>query len=348
MMAAAQHPSPPLVIFSGKKTVRLDLASFHHEPYPYQLIIWQQGIERALLDALQKRGYSVERSTRLVRFDMDDAGVTAQVEVGSGHHNTIRATWIIGCDGGHSTVREMLGLKMEGKTLPQRYRIGEFDIDWNRSRDAMYQWWHKSGIASAIYIDFTKKWHVFVECHEPETEPPNLERMRELFRERTGDNALLRNPAWMSNLTFSQRMPERFIVDRAILAGDAAHVHTAAGGQGMNTGMQDALNLGWKLALTISGAASPALLQTYESERLPNARSVLRATLRYQRIQVPHGNIERLVAGAVFKAVVKIRPLGNALAKVTGMLDGQLQLQLAVTPKVQTRNARNLCGVAYS
>jgi hypothetical protein len=89
---------------------------------------------------------------------------------------------------------------MEGTTLPQRYWIGEFDIDWRRSRDTMYQWWHKTGMAVALYIDFTKKWHVFVECNEPEH-------------------------------------ASRFILQRAILAGDAAHVHTASGSASGSVGM---------------------------------------------------------------------------------------------------------------
>jgi hypothetical protein len=231
-----------MVILSGEKVVaRIDFASFHHEPYPYQLLIWQQRIERTLQDALQQCGHAVERSTRLLRFAMDKAVVTAQIEAG---------------------------------------------------------------------------------CHEPEGQSPNLERMRELFCERTGDTvAQLNNPAWMNAFAFSQRMPKRFIVERAILVGDAAHVHTGAGAQGMNTGIQDALNLGWKLALTVLSAASPVLLQTYESERMPNACNVLRTTLKYQWFQLPHGSFARLVAGAFFEAVVKIRPLGNAIAKLAGMLN---------------------------
>jgi 2-polyprenyl-6-methoxyphenol hydroxylase-like FAD-dependent oxidoreductase len=189
MLVAAQRPPPPMIVLSGMKTIaRLDLGSFHHEPSPYQLVIWQQRIEQVLNDALDHRGHCVERARHLVTFEMDSAGVVAQVEQATGNRNIIRAGWIVGCDGGRSTVRETLGLKMRGATIPNTFLLGEFDIDWKRSRDAMYEWWHKDGMASAIYIDFTKKWHVIIESAESESKSPSLDRMRALFRDRTGDD----------------------------------------------------------------------------------------------------------------------------------------------------------------
>jgi 2-polyprenyl-6-methoxyphenol hydroxylase-like FAD-dependent oxidoreductase len=323
MLAGAQHPQPPMSIFSGKKmAAHLDFAKFHHKPYPYQIVIWQQRIERILQTELEKRGHFVERSTRLLTFEMNSDGVTAHVDRGNGNQDIIRARWIVGCDGGHSTVHEALGLKMEGTTIPGKFLIGEFDLNWDRSRDTVYEWWHRDGVAFAIYIDFTKKWHVFIQCDENQSQPSDLERMQALFCERTGESdAKLSNPAWMGALIINQRMPNRFIVERAIIAGDAAHVHSPAGGQGMNTGMQDALNLGWKLALTVSGAASSTLLQTYESERVLNARNVLRSALKYQRFLMPRGTLAILLSSALFKAVMTIRPFGARIAHKVGMLD---------------------------
>jgi len=322
MLDAAQKPQPPLLYLSGQKTIaRVDFARFLHRPYPYQLVIWQQRIERVLEAELRQRGPRVERATRLISFEMDDDGVMAHVERNGRSSEVIRAGRIVGCDGGHSTVRKTLGLKMEGTTLPEHLWLGEFDIEWKRSRDTMYVWWHKDGLTSALYIDFTQKWHVIVECDKCKEEP-TLERMRALFSEQTGEiDARLKNPAWMGTLTINQRMPGHFMMVRAFLAGDAAHVHSAAGGQGMNIGMQDAMNLGWKLALTLSGAAASTLLQTYESERLPNAQHVLAATQRYQWLQIPHSIIGRLLAGTFTKAVMGIRPFGEAMARRIGMLN---------------------------
>jgi 4,5-epoxidase len=185
----------------------------------------------------------------------------------------------------------------------------------------MYEWWHSGGMAGAVFVDFTNKWHLSVESDKLPKGSPDLAQMQELFREYTGEpEAVLSNPSWIGALTINQRMPNKFMVDRTILAGDAAHVHSGAGGQGMNTSIQDALNLGWKLALVPSGRASSSLLQSYESERLPNARRVLRYTQRYHRIQLPRSALARWMAAAFFKAIQTIRPLGFAVAKKVGML----------------------------
>src|SRR5215467_3036528 len=322
ILDAAQRPQPPLMIMSGDKTVaRLDFSGFLHAPFPYQLVIWQQRIERALAAELEKRGHRVQRGVRLVSFEMDENGVTTLSEAGDGKRS-IRARWIAGCDGGHSTVREMLGLKMQGSTMPGGLWLGEFDLDWQRSRDTMYEWWHKDGMVVAIYVDFNEKWHVFVESIDAERAEPDLEELQAIFRQRTGEhNAVLSNPLWRGKLVVNQRMPDHFVVGRAVLAGDAAHVHSAAGGQGMNTGIQDALNLSWKLALAVAGAAAPGLLETYESERLPNARKVLRAAQTYHRLELPHGVFGRWAGGLVVKAIQSIRPFGAAALGRIGMLD---------------------------
>ncbi|HEY2473188.1 MAG TPA: FAD-dependent monooxygenase [Candidatus Cybelea sp.] len=337
MLAAAVNPQPPLVMFSGKKVVaRIDLGGFHHEPFPYQLIVWQQQVERVLAAALERREKTIERSIRLTTFEMDDDGVTAYVE-GGNESDTIRSRWIVGCDGGHSTVRERLGLKMRGKAVPGHYMLAEVDLDWPLSRDEFYEWWHKDGIATAGYIDFTGKWHVIAEC---ETEmPADLPTLQRLFRERSGYAAVtLSNPAWMHLETFHQGAPAKLICGRAILAGDAAHVHSAAGGQGMNTGIQDALNLGWKLALAAANAAPPSLLQTYESERLANARELLRTTEKYHHIQAPQGRVARLFSGAFFKGIEEIKPLAQATAAKVGMLD--LNYRPSSLSRQKSRQAR--------
>jgi hypothetical protein len=240
-------------------------------------------------------------------------------------------------------VRETLGLKMLGTTMPGCFWLGEFDIAWRRSPDTMYEWWHEDGSAGAIYIDFTQKWHVHVQFHADQGTEPEAARMEAVFRERVGDhNVRLSNPVWIGKLTINQRMPERFMLGRALLAGDAAHVHTGAGGQGMNTGIQDALNLGWKLALTVSGAAAPSLLASYEAERLANARNLLRTSETYHHIEIPHGVLGRWIGGAVFKGIQSIKPLGAiALARV-GMLDlnyarGPLSRQDAAEATSRTR-----------
>jgi 2-polyprenyl-6-methoxyphenol hydroxylase-like FAD-dependent oxidoreductase len=278
---------PPLLILSDKTVVaRINFTSFPHEPYPFSLIIWQQRIERVLEVALAKRGHRVERPRRLLKLEMDAEGTAAHLQCAGHGSNIVRASWVVGCDGGHSTVREQLGLKMEGTTLPGRFWLGEFDLDWTRSRDAMYQWWYKGGMAAALFIDFTNKWHLYVGSERIPQGAPDLARMQALFREHTGEfDATLSNPSWISALTINQRMPNSFIVGRSILAGDAAHVHSGAGGQGMNTGIQDALNLGWKLALRSQARRRPLCCKLTKPSGCPTheTRSETREDIRCHR-----------------------------------------------------------------
>ena len=342
ILAAAQKPQPPFLILSGSKEVaRIDFTQFPHAPFPYAVIAWQQNVERVLEAGLERRGGRVDRGRRLVSFAMDEDGVDARMARDDGSEQTIRARWLVGCDGGHSVVREGLGLKMQGATMPGCFWIGEFDIDWDRSRDTLYEWWHDDGIATAVFVDFTGKWHALIEFREEPSEAPDVGRFEAVFRERTGERgARIRDAAWIHPLVVNQRVPERIHVGRALLAGDAAHVHSAAGGQGMNTGIQDALNLGWKLALTAANQASPTLLESYETERLANARQLLRASETYHRIQVPKGFIGRLIGAAAFKTIQSVPQLGELALERTGMLDVHYE-QGPILKEENVRSARH-------
>lgn len=346
MMEVAQNPQPPLVILDKKAVVaRVRFDRFEHHPYPYQVILWQQRVQQVLERALETKAVRIERSSKLLGFEMDASGVTARVARAQGEDETIRASWIVGCDGGHSTVRQVLGLPMHGAgKIPDRFLIGEVDVEWTLSRNEMYEWWHPVGMAAAIFVDFTDKWHVLVEHNDDALDQATLlPVMERMLQERAGDPSIrVRNPAWIHDAVFFNGMPERFIVGRAILAGDAAHVHSAAGGQGMNTGIQDALNLGWKLALTTRGDASSGLLQSYEAERLPNARSLLQVTRTYHAIQVPGNALARRLAGLFFRAMSSNSALGAAIAAKVGMLNieyekGPLSLQRSRDASKRTR-----------
>jgi len=150
----------------------------------------------------------------------------------------------------------------------------ECDLDWKRSRDIWWTWQNKRGLVGVIYNDFTEKWHVLAIDFEQDDSAAGAEfaRIGELLRLMSGDDVHLSDPAWVhSSGSFSQRIAEPFIMGRAALAGDAAHVFSSLAGQGLHFAIEDALNLGWKLGLEISGAASPSLLQTYDGERRHHA-----------------------------------------------------------------------------
>ncbi|MGW1742910.1 FAD-dependent monooxygenase [Nocardia sp. NPDC001965] len=302
MMRAAVTPQPTILNWAnGRAVSELPAGGALRLPYPYQLSIWQQAIEKVLADSLAELGHQVHRSSRLVDFEIDEDGVDVEIEQDGGRHR-IRVGWIVGCDGGRSAVRNRLGLQMHGDAEPGKWFIGEFDMDWNTSRDVIFFGRHRKGSAIAFFDPHTERWHAWVTLLEDKI-PLTLENFNEIWHEYTGLNTNVSNPLWMHELRVNYGTVDRYRDRRVFLAGDAAHVHSSAGGQGLNTGVQDALNLGWKLALTIDDRAASSLLDTYTEERLAEARNVLARSKRMHRVMYPRGLGSRVVSSAMAMAV---------------------------------------------
>ncbi len=249
-------------------------------PYPQIWITPQTNVEQALVTQLHHLGGAVERACELVNFSEVGSQVIATLKHGDASRTEeIEAKWLVGCDGAHSQVRKSLGVLFEGSTYEEKFLLADVELDWKRDRDRSHTWFPAEGMFSIIPLPNTQQWRIFAVV-EGETVPPvSLELFQQLFRERTGDTkTTLSHPTWMSTFTINRRMVDRYQVGRVFLAGDAAHIHSPFGGQGMNTGIQDAYNLAWKLALVITGQSADHLLNTYQEERLPIARRVLAQT----------------------------------------------------------------------
>jgi len=284
MLAAAQQPPPVLREYFGRTLVgEYDLGAVPRDPYPTMLAIFQQRVVRVLEATLIARGYQVEWSTRLVSFEMDDAGVAATIDRG-GSKDTIRAGWIVGCEGSRSVVRATLGLDDPEAARPSsearsflRGLLCECDADWKLSRDIWWIWQSMDGFCGAIYNDFTDKWHI--QAIDLKGNEPTLERVELLLRQRSGISGVrLTNAAWVHWGSFSKHAARHFIKGHAALVGDAAHTFSSVAGQGLHFSIEDAVNLGWKLALAVQGAASASLLDTYESERRERYENALERT----------------------------------------------------------------------
>jgi 2-polyprenyl-6-methoxyphenol hydroxylase-like FAD-dependent oxidoreductase len=232
-------------------------------PYPNLWMLPQSRTEAILRNRLGALGGRVEFGKALGTFRQDRHGIDATLCTGE----TVRAVFLVGCDGGHSTVRKALGLKLEGETIDEKpVLVADVEVERLDRRD-----WHvwpfsKSGLVALCPLPCSE---LFQLTAKAETIGPDIE---SAVRRATGHRILC--IAWSSIYRPSARMVDRFRVGRAFLAGDAAHVHPPSGGQGLNTGVQDAYNLGWKLAHVIRGGPV-SLLDTYESERLPIAAAVL-------------------------------------------------------------------------
>ncbi|GAA0363309.1 FAD-dependent oxidoreductase [Actinoallomurus spadix] len=243
-------------------------------PYPASLITPEWRTEEALRLRLAELGGAVEFGTALSGFEQSDEGVTAVVVKG-GEAETVTARRLVGCDGGHSIVRKRAGIGFAGETREEvRMIVADVEVD-GLDRDAWHMWRHEEGLVSLCPLPSTGLFQyqaVLAPGQDPELGRANLQAILDRRSGRTGIR--LHGPEWSSLWRANVRLADRYREGRVFLAGDAAHIHSPAGGQGMNTGIQDAHNLGWKLAAVAKGA-SPALLDTYEAERRPVAAGVL-------------------------------------------------------------------------
>jgi 2-polyprenyl-6-methoxyphenol hydroxylase-like FAD-dependent oxidoreductase len=246
-----------------------------HTPYPDPLQIGQFSVEHALRQRLDELGGAVEFGSEVTGIEQDDDGVTVAVRAGDGER-TARARYVVGADGGKSSTRKHAGLPLMGKTYDeQRWYLGDVTVGSDLDRGHMHIWPSERGMLGLTPLG-DELWQ-FQSPILPGDIPdvPSLEFYQQLFDERAGtDNVVLTSASWLSVYQINVRMVQTYRNGRVLLAGDAAHVHSAAGGQGMNTGIQDAYNLGFKLDSILNGALS-TLLDTYSEERVPVARRVL-------------------------------------------------------------------------
>ncbi|MBN9687917.1 MULTISPECIES: FAD-dependent oxidoreductase [unclassified Corallococcus] len=246
-------------------------------PHPNPWLVPQARTEGILRDRLTSLGVTVELGTALTGFTQDDTGVTATL-TRDGVEETVRARYLVGADGGHSRVRKDLGLTFHGITHEEeRMVVGDVSVD-----GLDHTHWHiwpfaKGGVVALCPLPGAGRFQLALQVKPggvvPElTEAALHQRIQEAAR--PGRNLRLHDASWLSLYRPNVRMADRYRVGRVFIAGDAAHVHPPSGGQGLNTGVQDAYNLGWKLGHVLQGA-DPALLDTYEAERLPVAARVL-------------------------------------------------------------------------
>ncbi|MDN3548588.1 FAD-dependent monooxygenase [Mucilaginibacter aquaedulcis] len=257
--------------------------------YVQGVIIPQWKVEEVLRAKLQTLGIKVELGTELINFSQTDNQVSAVLKTTQGEE-TVQCAYMIGCDGGKSTVRKALGINFEGETHEdERAFVGDVQVD-GLTPDAWHIWLHPEvGFGFALCpFKCTDSWQVqtiALPDADGKLAEPGLETFRRLFAERTGmEGVTLKNATWASLYRVNVRMADRYRSGMVFIAGDAAHAHSIAGGLGMNTGIQDAYNLGWKLAAVLTEQANESLLDTYEEERLPIAAWTLNISSERQKI----------------------------------------------------------------
>jgi 2-polyprenyl-6-methoxyphenol hydroxylase-like FAD-dependent oxidoreductase len=258
--------------------------------FPFLLLLSQAATERVLVDRLASAGVSIRRGLALAGLAQDPTGVTATLESPGAPTRVVRARYLVGCDGAHSMTRRLAGVSFTGQAYPQRFLLADLEVD-GLEPGRVHAFLATSGPMFFFPLGRPASWRLLVQQHRSAGPGPvTLPLVQAAVTRHTREHLSVHSPAWLTEFTVSSRLADAFQVGRVFLAGDAAHIHSPAGAQGMNTGIQDAVNLGWKLALVCQGDARTALLGSYQRERMPVARSVLARTDRAFRVataQVP-------------------------------------------------------------
>jgi 2-polyprenyl-6-methoxyphenol hydroxylase-like FAD-dependent oxidoreductase len=291
-----------------------DLRSFLHygdldTPFPYILIIPQSRTERILESLAVEAGVEIVRGAEVTGLTQDADSVTVQVREGD-RDRVERAEFVVGCDGGHGVVRELAGIEMNTRTYDQSLVIADVvlsrpptpDVNARISNQGMVAVFpFGDGVYRLVVLDRDR-------MSVPVEEPVTIEEVRRSADVIFGSDLGVDRPVWLSRFRSVQRQATGYRAGRVLLAGDAAHAFNPSGGQGLQFGVQDAMNLGWKLAAEIAGWAPPGLLDSYESERKPIAAETLRKTDLNFRFEASHSTVAKLARKAGMWALA-FRPI---------------------------------------
>ncbi|MFO1205953.1 MAG: FAD-dependent monooxygenase [Burkholderiales bacterium] len=286
-------------------------------PYPFVLMLPQCDTEAVLERRLQRFGTRAELGVELTSFTQDATGVTATLRRGDGSIATEPFAWLIACDGSHSPIRHSLGLAFDGDTIGFDWALGDFHMAGAPfPLNELATYWHEDG--PIVFFPMSAGRYRLIVSLRPSTGTlpvaPTLEGFQALVDQRGPGGITLSDPIWTSAFRINERQVASYRVGRVFLAGDAAHVHSPAGGQGMNTGMQDAFNLAWKLAMVCRGmAAAPSLLDSYDAERRPVGAAVIAAAGRLTKLALIRNPVAQHVRDAVAHVLLGLAPVQRAL-----------------------------------
>jgi 2-polyprenyl-6-methoxyphenol hydroxylase-like FAD-dependent oxidoreductase len=268
----------------GRRLARIPLgeAGAPLTPYPYILILGQDDNEKIMGEKLHELGGAVEWETELVGLEQQRDSVRATLKMPDGSSRTITAAWVGGCDGAHSSVRELNGITFPGAPYEHVFFVADTEATGSMVPDEVNVYLWRNGFHLLFPMRGTDHWRIVGIVPEELRDRHDLgiDDVMPSLRTEAGAELSIKACTWFSTYRIHHRAAARFRDRRCFLLGDAAHIHSPVGAQGMNTGLQDAYNLAWKLALVVKGRADAALLNSYEQERVPVAQRLLNTTDR--------------------------------------------------------------------
>ena len=286
-------------------------------PYPYALMIPQSDTERLLEERLNGLGVRVERSVEVTGVSIRADGVDAVLRHADGREERASADWLAGCDGAHSLVRHTVGATFAGHTMDSDWMLADVHMRGYPVPDTEASvYWHKDGVF-VIFPISPGRYRLLAdlppsgEAHPP---TPTLEQVQAIIDRRGPAGMTVFDPIWLAGFRINGRKVSSYRWGRAFLCGDAAHVHSPAGGQGMNTGMQDAFNLAWKLAVVANEHGGEKLLDSYSAERSEVGEHVLADAQRLTVLGTMKNPVQQAIRNTVGHLMLGLAPVQHAFA----------------------------------
>jgi 2-polyprenyl-6-methoxyphenol hydroxylase-like FAD-dependent oxidoreductase len=276
------NPARATALYSdGAKLAAIELDRMPSE-FNYVLLLAQSDTERLLTEQLNRQGVKIERGFELIGLAQRPNGVSATLRSGDSAEETVDASYLIAADGSHSAIRKALGLPFTGRSLTHNYVLGDVHLAGDVPQDQLSIFLARNGFLAVFPMGDGRFRFMATDPDgiTGDSGDPTLEEIQRLYNRTVHLPAQLYNLNWSSRFRINSRHMTSLRDGRVFFGGDAAHVHSPAGGQGMNAGIQDMINLSWKLAMVLNGQARHELLDTYQSDRLPVIRQLVRMTER--------------------------------------------------------------------
>jgi 2-polyprenyl-6-methoxyphenol hydroxylase-like FAD-dependent oxidoreductase len=314
---AANRVHSAVMLTNNRRLAQITFAGAA-SPYPFIAMVPQATTEALLVQALQHRGVTVEYETSFVSATQDGDGVDAILEH-HGQRSSVRAAFVVGCDGAHSTVRHLLQLPFEGAQYHTTFMLADAETNEALPGDELHLCPHEDGPLAIFPMSSTRR-RIVAAVDRAEGEAPTLQIVRALLERRAPPGIEARSLHWSTYFQIHHRQVARLQVGRMFVAGDAAHIHSPFGGQGMNTGLQDVWNLAWKLDLALHNRARADLLESYTTERRPIIKHVLETTDFITRALSTPNRFAQGVRNLVIPVVSRLAPFQHGFVQTLSEL----------------------------
>jgi 2-polyprenyl-6-methoxyphenol hydroxylase-like FAD-dependent oxidoreductase len=309
----------------GKRLLRVPLDGVD-SAFPFTLVTAQTETERVLTERLTELGVTVDRGVEVTELSQDTTSARLTLRRADGSTEQIESAWVVAADGGRSTMRHLLNTRLQGTFKGERFILGDVEAKHSLGNTNMYTFFHPDGPVVTLPM-LGGRVRFLAQIHDAPGAPldlhPTQEQLQEIVEQRIGGISITESH-WLTCFEIHHGQVARYRHGRVFLAGDAAHIHSPAGGQGMNTGLQDAFNLGWKLAMVVHGEGGEALLDSYDAERHPVAQGVIDFTGLLTKAGTVRG-VARVARNNVLSVVGRtplVRKMASVVAETTVSYQG--------------------------